>query len=81
MTLEIIAAFLTVLAALQGLSMLLTNLELAARQIEGRSTWIAADGTKFEQFEVAQLEGSQVMLQDFEETRGEALLAMKLHHS
>ena len=78
MPIELIAAFIGVLAALQGLSLLLTNLEIAAKRIEGRSTWIAADGTKFEEFAVTEIEGSQVMLHDFEESRGESLLAMPL---
>jgi hypothetical protein len=69
----LIACFL-VLAVLQGLSILLTNLEVAAHRIEGRSTWIAKDGTVFEEFAVAEIENSQIMLQDFEESRGEALL-------
>lgn len=79
MTLEIIAAFIGCLAAFQGLSMMLTNLDIAAKQIEGRSTWIAADGTKFEEFAVKEIEGSQIMLQDFEESRGESLLALPSH--
>ena len=81
MPIELLAAFVGILAALQGLSILLTNLEVAAQRIEGRSTWISADGTKFEEFSVTEIEGSQVMLQDFEESRGEALLAMPLLHS
>ena len=79
MTLEILAAFVGILAGLQGLSLLITNLEIAAKQIEGRSTWVAADGTKFEEFDITEIEHSQVMLQDFEESRGEALAAMTLH--
>ncbi len=75
MPIDYIAACVAVLAALQGLSILLTHLEVAAKRIEGRSTWIARDGTVFEEFAVAELETSQVMLHDFEETRGEALLA------
>jgi len=59
--------------------MLLTHLEIAANRIEGRSTWIARDGTVFEEFAVSELESSQVMQQDFEESRGEALLATPLH--
>jgi hypothetical protein len=63
------------LAVLQGLSILLTNLETAAKRIEGRSTWIARDGTVFEEFEVTELESSEVMRQEFEETSHEALAA------
>ncbi len=70
MPIELLAAFIGSLGALQGLSLLLTNLEIAAKRIEGRSTWVAADGTKFEEFAVSEIEGSQVMLQDFEESRG-----------
>ena len=76
--LDLIAAFVGTLAALQGLSMLLTNLDIAAKRIEGRSTWIAKDGTVFEEFSVSEIETSQVMLHDFEESRGEALLAGNL---
>ena len=79
MPIELLAAFIGILAALQGLSMLLTNLEIAAKHIEGRSTWVAAEGTKFEEFAVSEIEGSQIMLKDFEESRGEALLAMPMH--
>lgn len=76
MTIEILAAFVGVLAALQGLSILITNLEIASKQIEGRSTWIASDGTKFEEFDLTEIETSQVLLHDFEESRGEALSAV-----
>jgi len=79
MPIEILAAFVGILAALQGLSLLLTNLDIAAKRIEGRSTWVAADGTKFEEFAVSEIESSQIMLQDFQESRAEALLAMPLH--
>jgi len=79
MPIELIAAFIGTLGALQGLSLLLTNLDIAAKRIEGRSTWVAADGTKFEEFSVSEMEGSQIMLKDFEESRGAALLAMPLH--
>ncbi len=79
MPIEILAACVGILAVLQGLSVLLTGLETAAKQIEGRSTWIAKDGTVFEEFAVAELDGSQVMLRDFEESRGEALLAGPLN--
>jgi len=72
-------AILLVLAVLQGLSILLTHLETAAHQIEGRSTWIARDGTVFEEFAVPELEGSRVMQHDFDETRSEALFASRLN--
>jgi hypothetical protein len=75
---DLLAAFVGTLAALQGLSMLLTNLDIAAKRIEGRSTWMAKDGTAFEEFAIAELETSQVMLHDFEESRGEAILAGNL---
>jgi hypothetical protein len=75
MPIDFIAACVGILAVLQGLSILLTNLETASKQIESRSTWIASDGTVFEEFAVTELESSQVMLHDFEESRGEALLA------
>ncbi len=78
MPIELLAACLGVLAVLQALSMLLTNLEIASKQIEGRSTWIAKDGSVFEEFAVRELENSQVMLRDFEESRGEALLTEPL---
>jgi hypothetical protein len=78
MPIDFLAACVGTLAVLQALSMLLTHLETAAKKIEGRSTWIARDGTVFEEFAVSELESSQVMLHDFEETRGEALLATPL---
>ncbi len=78
MPIDLLAAFVAVLAALQGLSILLTGLDTAAKQIEGRSSWRAADGTIFEEFAVAELDHSQVMLHDFEGSRGEALLTSPL---
>jgi hypothetical protein len=72
---DFIAACVGILSALQGLSILLTNLEIAAKRIEGRSTWIARDGTAFEEFAVSELENSNVMKQDFEVSRSEAYLA------
>jgi hypothetical protein len=53
MPIDFLAVSLVTLAVLQGLSILLTNLEIAAKQIEGRSTWIARDGTVFEEFAVS----------------------------
>ncbi len=81
MPIDLLAAFVGILAALQGLSMLLTNLEIAAKRIEGRSTWIAKDGTVFEEFAVAEIETSAVLLHDFEESRGEAVLAASPSHA
>jgi hypothetical protein len=72
---DFLAACVGTLAALQGLSILLTNLETAAKRIEGRSTWTARDGTVFEEFAVTELESSQVMRHEFEETCPEALAA------
>ncbi len=72
---DIIAACLGILAVLQGFSLLLTVLESAAKRIEARSTWIAKDGSVFEEFAVSELASSQVMQHDFEETRGESVLA------
>jgi hypothetical protein len=79
--LDLIAACVGILAVLQGLSILLTNLEIAAKRIEGRSTWIARDGTAFEEFAVAEIESSNIMKQDFEVSRSEALVAgaLSLH--
>lgn len=68
MTIELVIAFGLVLAALQGLSLLLTGLETAAKRIEGRSTWIARDGTVFEEFAVTELEASRIMQGDFKES-------------
>jgi hypothetical protein len=70
---DFIAASLVTLIVLKGLSILLTGLETAAKQIEGRSSWVASDGTVFEEFAISEIEHSQVMLHDFEESRGEAL--------
>jgi hypothetical protein len=60
---------------LQGLSILLTHLETAAKRIEGRSTWIARDGTVFEEFAVTELESSEIMQHEFEETCPQVLAA------
>ncbi len=79
MPIDLLAACVGILAVLQGLSVLLTGLETAAKQIEGRSTWVAKNGTVFEEFAVSELDHSQVMLHDFEESRGEALLATPLN--
>jgi hypothetical protein len=76
--LDIIAACVGTLAALQGLSLLLTHLQTAARKIEGRSTWIARDGTVFDEFEVTELESSEVMKHEFEEIRSEVAMAVHL---
>jgi hypothetical protein len=78
MPIDFLAASLVTLAVLQGLSILFTNVEIAAKQIEGRSTWTARDGTVFEEFAVAELESSQVMQHEFKETRSEAPLARHL---
>jgi hypothetical protein len=74
MPIDFIAASVATLIILKGLSILLTGLETAAKQIEGRSTWVASNGTVFEEFAISEIESSQVMLHDFEESRGEALL-------
>jgi len=79
MPIDFLAACVGTLAVLQALSILLTSLETAANRIEGRSTWIAKDGTVFEEFAVSELERSQVMQQDFKEIRTEALLASSLN--
>jgi len=79
MPIDLLAAFVGVFAVMQGLSILLSGLDTAAKQIEGRSTWIAKDGTVFEEFAVSELDRSQVMLHDFEESRGEALLSGPLN--
>jgi hypothetical protein len=78
---DFVAACLVTLTVLQGLSILLANLEKAAKQIEGRSTWIAKDGTVFEEFAVSELESSNIMRREFEETCSETPLAgpLSLH--
>jgi hypothetical protein len=73
---DILAASVGILAALQGLSILLTNLSVAAKQIEGRSTWIARDGTVFEEYAVSEIDNSSIMLHDFEKTLGEHIVAL-----
>jgi hypothetical protein len=81
MPIDFLVAALGVLAVLQGLSILLTHLETAAKRIEGRSTWLARDGTVFEEFAVSELKSSQIMQREFEETCLEAALAghLSLH--
>ena len=66
---DYIAAALLVLAILQGLSLFLANLQVAARQIESHATWTAPDGTTFEEVSLQEIESSQVMLHDFEQNR------------
>lgn len=78
MPIDFLAACVATLAALQGLSMLLTNLEIAAKQIEGRSTWIAPNGTVFEEFAVTELGNSQVMQREFAESHPEVSLTTPL---
>jgi hypothetical protein len=78
MPIDFLAVSLVTLAVLQGLSILLTNLEIAAKQIEGRSTWTARDGTVFEEFAVEELESSRVMQREFGETCSEAPFAGRL---
>ncbi|HEV3272923.1 MAG TPA: hypothetical protein VGZ93_12145 [Candidatus Methylacidiphilales bacterium] len=72
---DFLVACVGTLAALQGLSILLTNLEIAAKRIEGRSTWTAPDGTVFEEFEVTELGSSKVMQHEFEGTCHQPLAA------
>ena len=74
MTIELVIAFGLVLAALQGLSIFLTGMETAAKRIEGRSTWIAKDGTVFEEFAVNELEASSIMQGDFKESVNDLVL-------
>jgi hypothetical protein len=84
MPIDFLAAYAGTLVVLQGLSILLTNLETAAKQIEGRSTWMARDGTLFEEFAISELESSRIMQQEFGETRSEAPLVggyLSLHSS
>lgn len=78
MPIDLLVACVGILAALQGLSILLTNLEIAAKRVEGRSTWIGRDGTVFEEFAVTELENSQVMQREFEVSCSEAPLTEAL---
>ena len=66
MTINLVIGFALVLGALQALSVLLTGLESAAKRIEGRSTWVAKDGTKFEEFAVTELTSSGIMQGEFQ---------------
>ncbi len=72
---DVIAAFVGVFAGLQALSLLLQHLNIAARKIEGRSTWTAPDGTVFEEFSLTELEGSEIMRREFETSRAEGIVA------
>jgi len=80
--LDIVAACVATLAALQGLSILLTHLQSAEKRIESRSTWIARDGTVFDEFEVTELESSDIMKHEFEneleDIRTEVAMAVHL---
>jgi len=42
-------------------------LEVAAKQIEAQSTWTAPNGTVFKEVALEQVEGSEVMQQDFDQ--------------
>jgi hypothetical protein len=73
--------FVTTLV-LQGLSILIANIEIAAKQIEARATWVAPDGSVFEEFVVGHAEGSEATLQrEFDQPRSEVLLAGHLSHA
>jgi hypothetical protein len=78
MPIDFIAASLLILIVLQGLSVLLANLEIAAKQIEGQSTWTAPDGTTFEEISLHELESSQVLQHELELTHPEAFAAAHL---
>ncbi len=58
---DFIACALLILVMLQGISVLLANMQEAAKQIDGQSTWTAADGTTFEEISLEELESSQVL--------------------
>ena len=72
---EILAAFVGIYAAFQALTLLLTYLNAAEKQLEGRSTWTAKDGTAFEEFSVSEIAASNVLKRDFEESTSEAIFA------
>ncbi len=72
---EILAAFIGIYAVLQALSLMLANLDVAAKQIDGRSRWVAPDGTVFEEFAAAELEKSEVMKQELALARAEVAQA------
>ncbi len=75
MPIHLIITCSAILLVLQGLSLFLKNLEIAAKQIEGRSTWIARDGTVFEEFGVTELNTSLIMQREFEESNSEVVPA------
>ncbi len=77
---DILAAFIGVYAALQALSVFLSYMNVAEKRLEGRRTWVARDGTAFEEFAVSEIEGSNVLKRDFEESTAEAVLAHARSH-
>jgi hypothetical protein len=80
MPIDFIAASLLILVVLQGLSVLLANLEIAAKQIDGQSIWTAKDGTTFEEISLHELESSQVLQHEMELTHPEyAATLLSLH--
>jgi competence protein ComGF len=81
MPIDFIAASLLVLVILQGLSVLLANLEIAAKHIEGQSTWTAEDGTVFEEISLPELEHSQVMQHEWDVTHTATFPAARLSHA
>ena len=64
---DFIAASVLVYSALQGLTIFLNHLQSAAKAIESHATWVAPDGTVFEEVGLQEMESSQVMLHDFEQ--------------
>jgi hypothetical protein len=75
---DFIACALLILVVLQGISVLLANMQVAARQIDGQSTWTAPDGTTFEEVSLDELEGSQVLQHELELTHPKAYAAAQL---
>jgi hypothetical protein len=75
------AAALLVWGVLQSLSVLLTHLDTASKQIEARSNWTAPDGTLFEEVALEQFDKSGVMQHEFEQIRSDAFLPGHLRHA
>jgi hypothetical protein len=70
---EYIAAALLVSVVLQTLSVLLANLEVAAKKIDAHKVWTAPDGSVFADFAVEQIAGSSVMQHEIEHSGEETL--------
>ncbi len=72
---DLLAAFIGVYAAFQALTIFLSYMNVAEKRLEGRSTWVAKDGTAFNEFSPTEIEASNILKREFEENTSDANLA------